>query len=108
MSIAWLAPVERIGVGEDTGAKRGVGNDRSVRQRGVEPIPFIVQEKESLVLADRAAERCAVEIPHVRILGGNISGDWIDLVIEEVACAQRVPPAEVISIAVEGIRCPSA
>src|SRR5208282_4143700 len=60
-----------------------------------EPITLVVDEEECLVLLDRAPERSPVKVANVRILRRNVSGQWVDLVIEKVARSKSVPAAKI-------------
>jgi hypothetical protein len=91
----------RVGVGEHAGFEGGSGHDGGVGEGGDEAITLIVKEEEGLVLNDGPTDGASVEVADIGIFGGRITGEWIDLVIEVIAGAERVPAAELEEVAVE-------
>ena len=90
-----------VGVGEDAGFEGGGGHDGGVGQGSDEAIALIVKEEEGFVLDDGTADGAAVEVADVGIFSGDVAGERINLVIEVVAGAERVPAAEIEEVAVE-------
>ena len=79
---------------EIAGLESGGGNDGRIRQGGAETVPLGVDEKEGLVLYDRAAEAGAELIANERILRVG-SG------IEVIAGGHRIHAIELVSRAVK-------
>src|SRR3984885_7008659 len=91
----------RVGVAEDAGFEGGGGHDGGVGQGSDEAIALIVEEKEGFVLDDGATDRATIEVADVGILGGDVTGERVNLVVEVIAGTERVPTAEIEKIAVK-------
>ena len=81
--------------GEIAGAFCGGGNDGGLRFALPIALAFVVDEKEILVVADRAAEGCAELVLVQRFGGGG----------EKISGIERVVAKKVIDVAVKCVAC---
>ncbi len=88
----------RIGVGEDAALEGRRGHGGVVGQIGDETIALVIEEEEGPVLDDGPTKGSAIDVANVGILGLEGAGS---VVVEVVACAERIPASEIKSVAVE-------